>query len=114
METEKKTPTWAEKYRPKYFTDIRGQALAIDKLRSFIKASNAGIAERKAIALHGPPGTGKTSLAYVVANETKSEIFELNASDLRDRERLNEILKPATEQKSLTNKGKVILVDEVD
>ena len=108
--TTEKTPTWAEKYRPKYFTDIRGQSLAVEKLKAFVKKPAAG----KAIALYGPPGTGKTSLAYVVANETKSEIFELNASDLRDRERLNEILKPATEQKSLTNKGKVILVDEVD
>ena len=106
----KKTPTWAEKYRPKYFHDIRGQDLAVDKLRAFVKKPMAG----KSIALHGPPGTGKTSLAYVIANETKSEIFELNASDLRDREKINEILKPVTEQKSLTNKGKVILVDEVD
>ena len=104
------TPTWAEKYRPKYFTDIRGQGLAVEKLRSFLKKPSQG----KAIALHGPPGTGKTSLAYVVANESHAEIFELNASDLRDREKLNEILKPATEQRSLTNKGKVILVDEVD
>ena len=111
--TTEKTPTWAEKYRPRYFTDIRGQSLAVEKLKSFVRNLKPSSVKR-AIALHGPPGTGKTSLAYVVANETKSEIFELNASDLRDRERLNEILKPATEQKSLTNKGKVILVDEVD
>jgi len=109
------TPTWVEKYRPKYFSDIRGQALAVEKLRSFLKTYNIGnSAGKKAIALHGPPGTGKTSLAHVIANETHSEIFELNASDLRDREKLNEILRPATEQRSLTNKGKVILVDEVD
>jgi len=109
------TPTWVEKYRPKYFSDIRGQALAVEKLRSFLKTYNIGnSAGKKAIALHGPPGTGKTSLAHVIANETHSEIFELNASDLRDREKLNEILRPAIEQRSLTNKGKVILVDEVD
>ncbi len=64
--------------------------------------------------LYGPAGTGKTALAYVIANETKSEIFELNASDLRDREKLREILRPATEQQPLTKKGKIILVDEVD
>src|SRR3989338_6724408 len=103
--------SWTEKYRPKSFYDIRGQAFAVDKLKTFIKKQPE---ERKVIALHGPPGTGKTSLAYVIANETNSEIFELNASDLRDREKINEILKPATEQRSLTNKGKVILVDEVD
>src|SRR3989344_390657 len=112
--TTEKTKTWVEKYRPKYFSDIRGQSLAVEKLGNFLKAFNTGGTRGKAIALHGPPGTGKTSLAHVVANETKSEIFELNASDLRDREKINEILKPATEQRSLTNKGKVILVDEVD
>ena len=105
------TPTWAEKYRPKYLGDIRGQSLAIEKLRNFLKKPSS---ERGAIAFHGPPGTGKTSLAYVIANETQSEIFELNASDLRNKEKLNQILRPATEQKSLTKKSKIILVDEVD
>ena len=104
--------TWKEKYRPRYFGDVRGQDLAIEKLRSFLR--NLSKSDKKAIALYGPPGTGKTSIAYVIANETQSELFELNASDLRDREKLNEILRPATEQRSLTNKGKVILVDEVD
>src|SRR3989344_4140288 len=104
--------TWTEKYRPRYFGDVRGQDLAIEKLRSFLR--NLSKSDKKAIALYGPPGTGKTSIAYVIANETQSELFELNASDLRDREKLNEILRPATEQRSLTNKGKVILVDEVD
>ena len=69
---------------------------------------------KKAIILHGPPGTGKTTLAYVLANVTDSEIFELNASDLRNKSNLNEILKPATEQKSLIKQNKIILVDEVD
>ncbi|MEK6741875.1 MAG: replication factor C large subunit, partial [Nanoarchaeota archaeon] len=105
------TPTWTEKYRPKTFAEVRGQSLAIEKLRNFLKKPST---ERGAIVLHGPPGTGKTSLAYVIANETKSEIFELNASDLRNKEKLDEILRPATEQKSLTKKGKIILVDEVD
>jgi replication factor C large subunit len=43
-----------------------------------------------------------------------SEIFELNASDLRNRISLQETLKPAIEQKSLIKKNKIILVDEVD
>ena len=102
---------WTEKYRPTYFIDIEGQELAVEKVREFLR--RFGKRER-AIILYGPPGTGKTALAYVAAKDTNSEIFELNASDLRNREKLDAILRPATEQKSLTKKGKIILVDEVD
>jgi len=102
---------WTEKYRPGKFFDVRGQDLVIGKIKEFLKKFGKG---KKAIILHGPPGTGKTALAYVAANETDSETFELNASDLRNKEKLREILKPATEQKSLTKKSKIILVDEVD
>ena len=107
---------WTEKYRPKFFGDIRGQSLAVEKVREFVKNVKAGArgGSKKALVLHGPPGTGKTALAYAAANETNSEIFELNASDLRNKEKLNEDLKPAIEQKSLTKENKIILVDEVD
>lgn len=102
---------WTEKYRPNYFVEIKGQELTIEKLKNFVKTFGRG---KKAIILYGPSGTGKTTLAYVVAKETNSEIFELNASDLRNKNKLREILKPAIEQKSLIKKNKIILVDEVD
>jgi len=102
---------WAEKHRPVYFIDIKGQEFAVEKIKEFLRKFRK---EKKAIILHGPPGTGKTSIAYVIANETDSEIFELNASDLRNSEKLKETLKPAIEQQPLTKKGKIILVDEVD
>ncbi|MCX6749521.1 MAG: replication factor C large subunit [Candidatus Pacearchaeota archaeon] len=102
---------WTEKYRPKNFIDIEGQSQAIFLLKDFLKKFGS---ENKAVIIHGPPGTGKTSLAYAAANENKAELFELNASDLRNREKLREILRPATEQRSLTKENKIILVDEVD
>lgn len=102
---------WVEIYRPKKLSEIKGQEEAIEKIRKFLHNFGDG---KKAIILYGPTGTGKTTLAYVVAAEINSEIFELNASDLRDRDRLREVLRPAIEQKSLTNEKKIILVDEVD
>ena len=77
-----KATNWTEKYRPIYFTDIKGQEQAVEKIKDFLQKSEK---RKKAVILHGPPGTGKTALAYVIANETKSEIFELNASDFRNK-----------------------------
>lgn len=102
---------WVEIYRPKRFSEIKGQNDAIEKIKIFLKNFQKG---KKALMLYGPPGTGKTTLAYAAAAETNSEIFELNASDLRNKEKLKEILRPALEQASLTNDTKIILVDEVD
>ncbi|MCH7850191.1 MAG: replication factor C large subunit [Nanoarchaeota archaeon] len=101
---------WCEKYRTKSFEDIQGQELAVDKVRFFLRS----FPKKKAVILHGAPGTGKTSLAYAIAYETDSEILELNASDLRNKEKIAAIIGPASRQKSLFNKSKIILVDEVD
>tara|TARA_Y100000310_G_scaffold340526_1_gene436599 strand:- start:470 stop:1684 length:1215 start_codon:yes stop_codon:yes gene_type:complete len=99
-----------EKYRAKSFSDIKGQELAITEVTNFYKK----FPMKKALILNGAVGTGKTSLAIALANEFNLELFELNASDLRNRLQLEEILKPATAQKSLFKKGKLILMDEAD
>lgn len=103
--------TLCEKYRANCFLDVKGQETAIDKLKAFIKTFPLN---KKAALLYGPAGTGKTSLAYALAFETNSEILELNSSDLRNREQLEKILKPASESSGLFKKSKIILVDEVD
>jgi replication factor C large subunit len=102
--------TWIEKYRPKKFEEVKGQDIAVEKVKEFIR----NFPSKKALILYGSPGTGKTTLAHVMANELNSEIFELNASDLRNKIKMQEVLKPALEQKSLSFKNKLILVDEVD
>src|SRR3989344_1033228 len=100
----------AEKYRAKKYSEIIGQEKAVEDVRNFLK----NFPRKKALVLYGPAGTGKTSLAIAVAKENNLEVLELNSSDLRNRSQLEETLKPATEQKALFKKGKILLMDEVD
>jgi replication factor C large subunit len=103
--------TLCEKYRASCFADIKSKQIEISRIKSFFRS----FPSKKAMILHGPPGTGKTSLAYALARETNTEIIELNASDLRNKEQISSILKAASQQQSLFGKtGKLILVDEVD
>lgn len=105
-----KNLTFAEKYRIKKSSDLIGQNKSIEEINNFLKE----YPKKRGIILHGPAGTGKTSIAISIAKENNYEIFELNASDLRNRQKLEQILKPATEQQSLFKTGKIILMDEVD
>ena len=99
-----------EKYRISKYLDIIGQEKAVEELKTFLRE----FPKKKAAILYGPAGTGKTSLALTAAKEQGLEILELNASDLRNRAKLEEVLKPATLQQSLFKKGKILLMDEVD
>lgn len=105
---------WVEKYRAKNFSDIKGQELAVSELKKFFDNFSNTKKSKKAVLLSGPAGTGKTTLAHALSNEKNLEMFELNASDLRNKEKLEQILRPASAQKSLFRKGKILLVDEVD
>lgn len=102
--------TFAEKYRPRKYEDIIGQEKAIDGIKNFIRE----FPKKKALILHGQAGTGKTSIVHAAAKENNLEILELNSSDLRNKQKLEETLAPATIQKSLFKKGKILLMDEVD
>lgn len=87
--------------------DIKGQDL--DKLRSY--ALNKS---KKPLLIYGPSGTGKTSSIHLLAKEMDYEIIEINASDCRNKEAIESIVGNASKQASLTKKGKILLVDEID
>lgn len=60
--------------RPKRLSDYIGQNQIKDALIVFIKAAKMRNEPLEHILFHGPPGLGKTTLAFILANETESQI----------------------------------------
>ncbi len=72
-----------------------------------------------AVLLEGPPGIGKTSIVYALANDFNMEVIETNASDTRTRNTLERRLKETTKSRGIMDfitesKEKLILIDEID
>ncbi len=75
--------------------------------------------EKAAILLEGPPGIGKTSIVYALANDLNMEVIETNASDTRTRDALESKLKETVKSRGIMDfivqsKDKLILIDEID
>ncbi|HOK34757.1 MAG TPA: replication-associated recombination protein A [Candidatus Paceibacterota bacterium] len=103
------TKPLAERMRPNDLNDFLGQ----DELVGEGKLLNQAIALDKvpSMILWGPPGSGKTTLAYIIAQKTKSEFKQISAvsSGLKD---LREILAEAEMNQRLGRKT-ILFVDEI-
>ncbi len=111
QENLKKDAPLAARMRPRTLEEYVGQEHIIGEgklLRRAIEADRLF----SSIILWGPPGTGKTTLAQIIANQTQSH-FETLSAVLDGKPRLREVVKEASERRKLYNKPTILFVDEI-
>ncbi len=92
--------------RPSAFTEFVGQRNIVDNLKIFIEAAMNRKESLDHVFVTGPPGIGKTTLAYIIANEIGADIQITSGPVLN---------KPADLAGVLTNleEGDVLFIDEI-
>lgn len=60
--------------RPLSFSDFSGQGKVVENLKIFVQAAKQRTEPLDHVLLHGPPGLGKTTLSFIIANELESSI----------------------------------------
>ena len=101
---------WSEKHRPQSVSDMVGNEESRATIMEWFAKWKKGT---KPILIVGPPGIGKTTIAYLTAKQFSYDMIGLNASDIRSKSRINEILSPVLGNVSVLGTP-MIFVDEVD
>ncbi len=100
----------AERMRPKSLDDYLGQKHLVGSagpIRNMVEHRKPS-----SILLWGPPGTGKTTLAEIIAKESLRSFHSLSAiqSGVKD---IREVLESATKQDLFQNKAPILFIDEI-
>jgi putative ATPase len=101
----------AARMRPRTITEFAGQEEIVGEGRLLRRAIES---DRlfSSIILWGPPGTGKTTLAMIIANTTESH-FETISAVLAGKAELRRVIAEAEERRKLYQKRTILFVDEV-
>jgi replication factor C small subunit len=106
---------WTEKYRPRKFSEVKGQNEIVQRIKGFVEKKNM-----PNVLFAGPAGVGKTTLSLVIARELfgddwRSNFLELNASDERGIDVIRVKVKDFARTRGLGDAPfKIIYLDECD
>lgn len=105
------TQPLAERLRPRKLEDYLSQQHLVGKQGSLQQALKAGIIP--SLILWGPPGIGKTTLATIIAEESKRPFYQLSAinSGVKD---IRDVIDKAKQSGGLfTQKNPILFIDEI-
>ncbi len=106
---------WTEKYRPKKFSEVRGQQEIVKRVKAFVDQKNM-----PHLLFTGPAGVGKTTLSLVIArklfgDQWHQNFLELNASDERGIDIIRNKVKDFARTRAIGDVPfKIIYLDECD
>jgi len=99
---------WVEKYRPGTLDGYVGNATIIEKVKIYLE--NGDVPH---LLFYGQAGTGKTTLAKIIANNVDADIMYINASDENNIETVRTKIKNFASTIAF-KQWKIVILDEAD
>ena len=108
--TKEKESPLASRLRPTTLDEVVGQQHIIGKDKLLYRAIKAD--KLSSVIFYGPPETGKTTLAKVIANTTSAEFTQINAT-VAGKKDMEEVVNKAKELKGMYQKRTILFIDEI-
>jgi DNA polymerase III delta prime subunit len=99
---------WVEKFRPGTLDGYVGNEHIIDKVKLYIESGDV-----PHLLFYGQAGTGKTTLAKIIANNVDADVMYINASDENNIETVRTKIKNYASTVGF-RKWKIVILDEAD
>ncbi len=100
----------AVRMRPRVLEEVVGQEHILGKGKLLYRAIQAD--RMGSIIFYGPPGTGKTTIARVIANTTRADFKQINAT-VAGKKEMEEVVNQAKQWLGMYGKKTILFVDEI-